>query len=99
MQAATTMDAEVILLAYLPFSTHPGRPNRQRIAERQRLLYRRRPLRRAAAQRAVHAIDVRRTRMTANLAKPFLHHDDSSQVPCRKIVAEVGRGRAKLFYQ
>jgi hypothetical protein len=94
---ATAIEAEVILPARLPLPAHAGGTNRQRGSEGQRLLYRRRgPIRGTAAERAVHAIDVCRPRMPADLAKPFLHDDVLSQVSCRKIVAEVGREMTKL---
>jgi hypothetical protein len=85
--------------AYLPFPSHSGAAYRQRRTEGQRLLHRRRPLRGATAERAVHPIDMRRTRMTTNLAKPLLHRRPRhllSQVSCRKIVARVGREGTKL---
>jgi hypothetical protein len=74
MEIATTAFAEVILRMRLPFSTDSRRADREGIPEHQRLLHRRRPLRAATAQRAMDTIDMRRTRMTANIAKPLFHH-------------------------
>src|SRR5258706_6850134 len=94
---ATAIEAQVTLPARLPLPAHSGGANRQRGSEGQRLLHRRRrPIRGTAAERAVHPIDVCRTRIPANLAKPFLHHLVLSQDSCRKIVAEQGRELTKI---
>jgi hypothetical protein len=74
MGIATMALAEVILRMRLPFPADSGSTDSQRAPEHQRLLHRRRPLGAAAAQRAVNAIDMRRTRMTAEIAQPLFHH-------------------------
>jgi hypothetical protein len=74
MEIATTIIAEVILRAQLPFSTHSGSADREGIPEPERLLNDGRPFRAATAKRAMHAVDVRRTRMAANFAESLLHH-------------------------
>src|SRR5689334_14094280 len=96
METATTVFAEVILRIRLPFSTDSRGPDREGVPEHQRLLHRRRPLRAATAQRAMDAIDMRRTRMTAKIAKPLFHHTVSFSRFVPEIVREGRRNRTKL---
>jgi hypothetical protein len=74
MGVATTVFAEVILPMRLPFSADSRGADRKRAPEHQRLLHHGRPFRAATAQRAMNTIDVRRARMTADIAKPLFHH-------------------------
>jgi hypothetical protein len=74
MEIATTIIAEVILRAQLPFSTHSSSADRKRRTEPKRLLHDGQSFRVATAKSAMHAINVRRARMTANLAESLLHH-------------------------
>jgi hypothetical protein len=97
MEIATTTLAEVILRMRLPFSTDSRGADRERAPEHERLLHRRRPLRAATAQRAVNAIDMRRARMTANIAKPFFHRTVSFSRFVPEIVREERVGRNELF--
>jgi len=88
MEIATTVFAEVILPARLPFAADSRGADRERAPEHQRLLHRRRPFGAATAQRAVDAIDMRRTRMTADIAKPFFHRTVSFSRFVPEIVRE-----------
>jgi hypothetical protein len=77
MEIATTALAEVILPIRLPFSTDSRGAYREGVPEDQRLLHHRRPLGVATAQRAVDAVDMSCTRMTADIAKPLFHRTES----------------------
>jgi hypothetical protein len=90
MEIATTMTAEVILRVRLPFSTDSGGADREGVAEPERLLNDGRPFRAATAKSAVHAVDVSRTRMTANLAKALLHHLPYRSMSVPKLSPEWG---------
>jgi hypothetical protein len=87
MGIATTAFAEVILRTRLPFPADSRGADRERAPEHERLLHHGRPLRAATAQRAVNAIDMRRARMTADIAKPLFHH----AYPFSKFVPEIVR--------
>jgi hypothetical protein len=90
MEIATTMTAEVILQVRLPFSTDSGSADWEGVAEPKRLLNDGRPFRATTAKRAVHAVDVSRTRMTANLAKALLHHMPYKSMFVHKLSPERG---------
>jgi hypothetical protein len=96
MEVATTVFAEVILRRRLPFSADSGSTDREGAPEHQRLLHRRRPLGAAAAQRAVDAIDMRRARMTAEVAQPLFHQTISISIFVPEIVRQGSADRTKL---
>jgi hypothetical protein len=67
----------------LSFPPHPGRADRKGIAEAERFLNGNRSLGAATAQRTVDAVDVRRARMTADLAELLpVHRSYSDQGSC-----------------
>ena len=73
----------------LSLPAQSGGADREGVAEAERLLDGDAPLGRATAERAVDAVNVRRSRMSAYLAFLRVHHSDSTQGSCLRIV--VGR--------